>query len=395
MHSSTFSSDSEHTQVPWLKTWLLAGVVALTLVLGWEIVLRRLGYRPSVVDDQALWASQRERVYSDCCEESIVLLGDCRMQLGFTPQALMERFPRHRAVQLAVQETSPVAVLRDLAADRDFQGVVICALNERLLCRDMWETQQPYVDYYRREYGLNDRLNTSLATAVQRTLACVHPRLRFNDLAAHLVTKGRLPAPYYLETLPDRSRLADYACVDLEAHRTWAVGRVKWLYTKDDGVPLPQQWLEEAMQVELYVRAIQARGGRVIFARFPTSGEHLELDDLMFPKNEYWDAFAAETSALCIHFKDVPELSAFDCPDTSHLDRRDAPRFTLAFANVMEDKGVLPAPPCTGHDGPAVAAGGDCRCRSGWKHLIAWARCACCRASARRTPDRTGHDVHS
>jgi hypothetical protein len=374
VRSSTFSS-SAAPEGPWLRTWLLAAGLVVALLVGWESTLRALGYRPTVVDDKGLWATQRERVYSHSGEKTIVLLGDCRMQLDSVPQVLAEQFPGHRVVQLAIEQTSPVATLRDLAADERFDGVAICALDARLLCEDLWDTQQPYVDYYHKGYTLNKKLNELVSVAFERRLVILHPELRLDDLIVHLVKTGRLPPPYYIETHADRSRLADYSTVDIAAHRQFTLGRAHWLCA-GRSLPCSIKWLEDAMRLEPWVQAIQARGGEVIFMQFPTSGDHLRYDEYMWPKAQYWDAFAAQMPAPCIHWQDVPELAAFACPDWSHLDRTDAPRFTQAFAKALEDRGLANdltcSPECGGSGGQPCA-----RCDHS-KPQGMHARCICC-----------------
>jgi hypothetical protein len=337
--------------------------LAVALLTGWEGVLRSLGHRPTVVDDMALWAAQRDRVYGDCCEKPIVLLGDCRMQLDFVPQIMAGQFPGHRVIQLAIEQTSPAAVLRDLAADERFNGVVVCAVNGRLLCRDMWESQQPYVDYYHKKHDLNERLNRFLASALQARLTFLHPQLRLDKLVIGLLKTGRLPSPFYIETRADRSRLADYSHVDIQAYRQWALGRDQWLCA-NKMLPTSVLWLREAQEIEKWVRTIQARGGQVIFVQFPTTGEHLRYDEYMFPKAQFWDAFAAQTSAPCIHFRDLPQLSTFDCPDWSHLDRKDAPRFTLELAKVLESRGLRENLTCAATRGRIANKAPQCACCS-------------------------------
>jgi hypothetical protein len=98
------------------------------------------------------------------------------------------------------------------------------------------------------------------------------------------------------------------------------------------------------METAPLVESIQKRGGKVIFARFPTSGEHRVLDERYYPRREYWDRFAARTPALAIHFDDVPALSRFELPDTSHLDSRDTPAFTEALIEELARRGVIPTP---------------------------------------------------
>lgn len=350
MHSSTSSSNRASPAGPWFKTWLLAIALAVALVAGWETVLRHRGHRPTIVDDHALWASQRDRVYTRDGQKAVVLIGDCRIQLGLVPQVLRDSLPGHRIVQLAIQETSPIATLRDLAADERFDGIVICGLDARLLCRDMWDTQQHYVDYYHRTYHWSEKVNRRLSTLAQKTLVSLHPRLRLNELAILLARGESLPSPYYLETQADRSRLADYSRVDLKSHRKWAFDRTRWLSTNKE-LPGVEEWLHDAMEVEKYVETIQARGGRVVFVQLPTTGQPYRYDEMILPKKKYWDALAARTSALCVHFKDVPQLAGFDCPDTVHLDRVDAPRFTRELGKTLMERDLLGEGTC------AVASG--------------------------------------
>lgn len=376
MRSSTFSF-SECPEGPWLRTWLLAAGLIVALLGGWECALRGLGYRPTVVDDKALWAAQRERVYSDNGEKTLVLLGDCRMQLGFVPQMLAGQFSGHRVIQLAIEQTCPVATLRDLAADERFDGVVICGLNARLLCEDLWDTQQPYVDYYHNRYTLNEKLNRLLSAAFQQRLTIIHPQLRLDDMIVHLVKTRRLPPPFYLETHADRSRLADYSGVDIQAHRQFTVGRAQWLCT-GRSLPSSVKWLEDAMKLEDYVQAIHGRGGQVIFIQFPTTGDHLRYDEFMFPKAQFWDAFAARTSALCLHFQDVPQLADFACPDWSHIDRADAPRFTQELAMVLDERGLFKEPCTIACGGPG---GQQCPCCDHSKAQGMHVRCTCCSVS--------------
>jgi len=140
------------------------------------------------------------------------------------------------------------------------------------------------------------------------------------------------------------------------------------------------------MEVEGWVKAIQARGGRVIFVQFPTTGANLRFDEFMFPKARYWDAFAAQTSALCLHFAEVPELSGFDCPDTSHLDRTEAPRFTLELGKVLEDHGLLGTPLCVVASAQGAGPQAKCPCHSTGGHRGKSAQCLhCAPGSARQS----------
>jgi hypothetical protein len=73
----------------------------------------------------------------------------------------------------------------------------------------------------------------------------------------------------------------------------------------------------------------------------PTCDERWEADERMFPKALFWDQLAARTHAMAIHFKDYPTLASFPCPDTSHLDKRDAPAFTRGLLEILRQRGVF------------------------------------------------------
>lgn len=103
--------------------------------------------------------------------------------------------------------------------------------------------------------------------------------------------------------------------------------------------PATGRKLEEILErIDHAVSRIQQRGGRVIFVRFPVDGKVKQLEQKRCPRPEYWDVLVARTKAITIHFDDYPSLSNFHCPDGSHLDYRDAPRFTIALALILKEK---------------------------------------------------------
>jgi hypothetical protein len=100
------------------------------------------------------------------------------------------------------------------------------------------------------------------------------------------------------------------------------------------------QWLDNANEVIVWVNRINARGGKVVFYREPVSGEHLALDELRFPRTEFWDALAKKMPAPMIDFRDYPELN-LATPDTSHIDAKDIESHTRGFVRVLSNMGVF------------------------------------------------------
>jgi hypothetical protein len=320
----------------WLAAILLAGAALVSL----ELAFRSIGHSPSIVDDMALWSLQRNQIYPRRGETPVVLLGSSRMQLGFVPREVEALYPRYRAVQLAVDGRAPVAALQDLADDEDFRGIVICAITAEELRKNAWDDQAPYVAYYHNQFSIDTVLNTRIKCCLQTRFVLLYPKLRPDAVLLHLVNKRTLPPPAYVRTFSDRSRVADYSIVNTAQHRRMRIEDARKAYAKAPPVS-PGQWLADALTVEPYVQRIQGRGGKVVFVRFPTTDELWHFDESIYPRGLFWDAFARQTSATAIHFRDFPALACLPCPDMSHLDGQDAVVFTRALLSILEERHIL------------------------------------------------------
>jgi hypothetical protein len=108
---------------PWSRIFVTAIVLAALALVGWEAYWRAFGAVPGYHNGNDAWALQRARI--DNGEgDATVLTGASRVlfdvQLPVWQQATGER-----PIQLALEGTSPVPVLEDLAADRNFTGRVL------------------------------------------------------------------------------------------------------------------------------------------------------------------------------------------------------------------------------------------------------------------------------
>lgn len=341
MPSSTSSSDPrlKPPAGPWLPTWLLAGALALSVLGGLELFWRGRGHEPSVVDDLKLWAAERGRVYENN-PDTIVLLGTSRMLTDVLPDALRREAPGYPVVQLAVDGKSPAAALVDLAEDGKFRGVVVAEFPDYGLLRSQRNDQADHVENFHDRGTLDNLLNRRIASFFQSHLVVLNPQTGLRKVIESLLKGGRLPKPAFVVTRPDRSQLTYYSRTDVAENRAFRLARVRRGYEMNPPPP-PDEWLAQARELEPSIRKIQDRGGRVVIVRFPTTGESWEMDEAHYPKASYWDRFADGSSATVLHFKDLPPLDAFDCPDTSHLDEKDAPAFTKALAEELEKRGVL------------------------------------------------------
>ena len=59
------------------------------------------------------------------------------------------------------------------------------------------------------------------------------------------------------------------------------------------------------------VEKLRARGGKLVFVRFPNGGELKALEDRLNPRARDWERLLKDTNAPGIYFEDFPELSTF------------------------------------------------------------------------------------
>jgi hypothetical protein len=84
------------------------------------------------------------------------------------------------------------------------------------------------------------------------------------------------------------------------------------------------------------VDKIQARGGKVIFVRTPSSGPFWAGEQMGFPRDKYWERILSTTGCQGIHFTDYPATANFQCPELSHLSRQDAVIWTTNLVDILQ-----------------------------------------------------------
>jgi hypothetical protein len=336
VRSSTSSFERTVPQGRWGATWLVALLVAVVVVVQFERFIRSRHYQPSIKDDEYAWAWQRASIANDS-PRTLALLGSSRIMLGFSPAAFAEALPSWRYAQLGINGTTPIGALHDLARDEHFKGIALVDVSEPAFYQESWPSQAKYVTaYHRRWRAIGAMVERVLATEVQSRLALLATR-GVGTFGKWLQT-GQWPKPPYVVTLSDRSRVADWSVADAERQRR---ARAETFAKRNTTQRDPTPWLADALRSEPAIAQIQARGGHVVYVRMPTCDERWAGDELAFPQAQFWDPLAARTRAITIHFKDYPELSKFECPDTSHIESKDAPEFTRALLGILERKGVI------------------------------------------------------
>ncbi|MBI5397765.1 MAG: hypothetical protein HZA91_20900 [Verrucomicrobia bacterium] len=323
---------------PWLRTWCVALVLAVAALVGYEQLWRSRGFEPDVRDRAELWALQRERAIR-AGRGAVVIIGTSRALLGLDPKVMEEVIPERKFFQLAIRGSSPVPVFRDFAADPAFVGDLICELHPMTIFGPHPAEAQPvqWLEFCRHRAWVSD-IETWLRIQFQQRLVLEVMEVTPTSLLRNLVEKRRLPVPGGYRLRPDRFMLFEAARVDADR------GEAHWLKgLRAMGPPIGEAELaRRCEELERCVQRLKARGGRVVFLRMVSSGALYEAEAQAWPRARYWDVLSRSVSMPAVHFKDVPELAGIQCGEGSHLEHRDAQRFTRAFAAELRKRGLFP-----------------------------------------------------
>lgn len=346
MHSSTSSFDfqREIPAQPWRGVAVTVVVATLIAVAIWEVYVRSLGYEPTLNDTSDLWVEARHRVQP----ESVVIIGDSRAWFDMDLDEL-ERGLTKRPVQLAIAGSCGYPVLSDLVNDEHFHGTIICSIVPGLYFAPPGsfpvERSEKAVQRYHGQTWAQ-RVSHQVSKPLELSFAFLkQDDLTLEALLRELPIPNRPNAqvgpkfpPYFCSI--DRERRA--RMVEQCARPGRLQDRVKNGWIKLFTPPPPPSFVppeafaakvQEAIKQRFgdtvgAVKKFQARGGKIVFVRFPVSGPLKELEDKQTPRAKTWDPLIQASGAPGIHFEDHPELTTFECPEWSHLSAGDSVEFT-------------------------------------------------------------------
>ncbi|HET7923389.1 MAG TPA: hypothetical protein VFL30_00740 [Rhodanobacteraceae bacterium] len=325
---------------------ILAGMLVMLgiMLAGWELYWRAYGVTPGYRNSDGQWLVQRRRI--DAGEgDKTVLVGASRI-LFDTSLPVWEKISGKRPIQLALEGTSPVPIMENLADDPNFTGRLVVDVSPDIIftgfkyrasvlpyLRDQTPSQrigdwlsmtflEPYVAFYDPDF--------SLATIVRRQplplRPGMHPHTMVRKLAEH---------DY------DRNTWMWEKVVSDPEYR--ALCRAIW--AEDFGEPPPEMETPEKSQKVIdgeiakavaAVEKLRKRGVRIVFVRAPSGGEYYAYEQKYLPRDKTWDLLLKRTGAPGIHFEDYPELQGYDLPEWSHMSPTEAERYTANYAPIVE-----------------------------------------------------------
>ena len=333
MRSSTSNSEARGN---WLRAWLLAGCLVALLLTVWEVSLRQAGLVPEFTDNRALWLSARHRL-STADTQAVAILGASRVQRAIDVDTLSNALERP-VVQLAVEGSSGLPVLENLAADPRFHGTVLVSIappfsfNRRLSKLDAGSQAEWAKAYF--DQSRSRRMEQEMRHAVQGLFAFRAADAAVLRTVPALLDSGTLPGPDYKTTM--RNRLVSIDQDKFEGNAT--PEGVVALY-KQNTEPYGQDEFANLLQYfATLVDILNAKGSRVIVLRLPSGGAVLDYENALFPQERFWDELRHRIDAEFIHFQDHPELDGFLSADGSHIAAEKATEFTLRLAAILRDK---------------------------------------------------------
>jgi hypothetical protein len=346
MPSSTSSSDFERQipALPWRGITVIVVLIVMASAAAWELHVRSIGYSPTLNDTEDLWAQARRAVQP----ESLVIVGESRplFDLDFDE---MEKGLGKRPVQLALPGSCAYPVLADLANDERFHGTIICSIVPGMFFAPggpLVETSEKALGRYRKQ-TLAQRASHHLGMFLEEHIAF----LKQEDLTLDILLR-ELPIPNRPNAQVPPTFPPYFQTVDRERHvrmieRCAQPGselaqRIQQIWPPLFTPPPPPSYIPKEVFMENMGKAIEARfhdtakaveklrarGGKIVFVRFPNSGELRALEDRLNPRARDWERLLKDTNVPGIYFEDYPELASFTCPEWSHLSAGDSVEFS-------------------------------------------------------------------
>ncbi|MBV8667368.1 MAG: hypothetical protein JO269_12885 [Burkholderiaceae bacterium] len=330
---------------PWGWVWLLALALFVALMAGWELYWRDYGAVPAYANSDSSWAAQRRRI--DQGEgNALVLVGSSRT-LFDVQLPVWEKVAGERPIQLALEGTSGVPLMEDLADDPNFTGRLVVGVTPGLFFSGFafreaaikyfhketpsqrvgqWLSQrfiEPYFAYYSPDFALE--------TVIERqdwpVRPGTHPRKDVRKLSVSEADRNT-----HMWSKVEN----DTAYRDL-ARSIWAQNFTgpppPFMDTPEKARQVVQKQIARAAAA---VDKLRARGVRIVFIRLPSAGDYYAFEQKTTPRAATWEVLLQQTHLPGIHFEDYPQLQGYNLPEWSHVSSGDALRLTAELAPLVE-----------------------------------------------------------
>ena len=332
------------------QSLIIAVTLSVISIAAWEFFWRSQGVYPTLDDNEALWAMQRQRV-EKASPNDVLLMGSSRVLFDIQLNEWQEQ-TGIRPIQLASVGSSPLPIFHDVVNNTDFKGTILVGVTPGLFFSTTspkaqpWQWPQSKVDYYKkRTYAQIS--NHLLSLPLQENLAFLSDDqgvdgIKLKELLNKIKIGNRVPNPMppfheFGEIAVDRNNVMKQIAVTDTAYAN-SVKKV-WMFFGKSAPPPDKKSTMAFFLNDL--KTFKERGGNVIIVRCPSSGMLKAGEDKFLPRTEFWDTLVKASDLKAYNFEDYEQLKHLQCPEWSHLSAKDARYFTTELVKIMKADGAL------------------------------------------------------
>lgn len=337
-----------------LKQSLIIAIILFIIgITAWELYWRSQGFYPTLDDNEALWAMQRQRVEKGT-SNNILLMGSSRILFDMQLDQWQEQ-TGVRPIQLASVGSSPLPIFHDVVNNTNFNGTILVGVTPGLFFSTTnpnaqpWEWPQSKVDYYKkRTYAQIS--NHLLSIPLQKSFAFLSDDqgvdgIKLKELVGKINIGNRVvdsmpPFHEFGEIALDRNNVMKQITV---TDTTYANSVIKvWQFFMKGAASGPPP--DKKSTMDFFMKDLEKfknRGGHVILVRCPSSGSVRFGENMGVPRAKFWDDLVNLAKIKSYHFEDYDQLKGLICPEESHLSAKDAKYFTTELVKIMKADGAL------------------------------------------------------
>ncbi|HAT67781.1 MAG TPA: hypothetical protein DCS66_24810 [Flavobacteriaceae bacterium] len=348
------------------RSFILATIFGLILIVGWELYWRSQNRTPNLDDNKALWAQQWSK-FETSNENKIVFIGSSRILFDIQ-RPIWKKYTNTDAIMLGVQGGTPLPILKQVLEDTNYKGLIVVGVAPDLffwaseIDDFSWKRSKALLDYSKdRTYA--QRINQNLSIPLQKNLAFYRDGNEEwsddVDLATLLKNlrsgerAGPIPPPFFnfedvhLDRNVEMSTKATQDSVFANTIiKAWGLDEWEKEIEDSEEYKKMQKDIENKRNKVIsyfskYAEEYTRKGGSIVLVRCPSSGKYRDLERRDFPREEFWDSLVNNTNLPSIHFEDYPQLMGLKIPELSHLSKEDANFFTLELIKIFKQEGIL------------------------------------------------------
>lgn len=331
-----------------IKAGLLCLFLIITFTIAWELYWRSQGFPVSYNDDEALWSQERAKVYQPI-DDATVFIGSSRIKFALDIPT-WESMTGEKVVQLSMVGTNPRPLLHDLADDEKFKGKLIVDITEFSFFSPNPAREKSARDgiAFYKDYTPAQMFSSFLNYGLESKIVILEKeRFGLNALLKDLEIPNRegvrerpvFPKEFGLTHKNRQDYMMNKFLNDSSLIKRQTAAWTKMgALNRAPGVS-GDTLVKIFNDVKNSVDKIRKRGGQVIFVRTPSSGGYIETENIVYPRDKYWQPLLNYTNSDGIHFKDYAVTANMICPEWSHLSSKDAIVYTKELVRVLQEKG--------------------------------------------------------